>query len=222
MTARAPLLLLAIAAAGGCRAADRDASTDSARLGSVGVGSSAELERLVETRKSGVVAEVLPPLEAGRPDRVVLAMQTTAPPYSARRALVEVERYPETVEQVSGIEIRERTAEQLVFEVELELPFQNLFYTLEYDLREPARVDVRGVGGALAGGRWCWEFVELDSGCLVIYTSESDLDESAGFVLQRLMAMHPDLQEGMAFAQGLRFLRAVCRQAEVLAGASSR
>lgn len=185
----------------------------SPREGSVGVGSSVELERLIDAANGVLVALVLDPVEQGRPHRVVLATRVKASCEAVRQALVEVETYPDTVEQVAGVVVRERTDERILFDMELELPFQNLHYGLEYDIRDPLRVDVVGTSGALKGGRWCWELHRRSVDTVVVYTSECDLGDGSGLVLEQLLAMHPDLQEGMAFAQGMRLLREICKQA---------
>ncbi|MFH0945932.1 MAG: hypothetical protein V2A76_12095 [Planctomycetota bacterium] len=186
------------------------------RSGSVGVGSSSELERLIDSVHGGLVALVLDPVAPGRPHRVVLAAQVETSPAAVRRALIEVETYPDTVDQVVGVVVRERSSKRIVFDMELELPFQNLHYGLEYDIRDPLRVDVVGISGALEGGRWCWELKARNDGTVVVYTSECDLSDGSGLLLEQLLAMHPDLQEGMAFAQGMRLLRTICEQARRL------
>lgn len=182
--------------------------------GSVGIGARAELLALVDAVESGVVAMVLPPIDPGRPKRVALAREIRAPAATLFQVLTEVERYPETVEQVVEVSVRERQPDHLLFDIELEMPLQNLEYGLRYDLTPPGRIDVQGVSGVLEGGRWCWQIIPQGERCTAIYTSENELGDGAGFLIEQLLDLHPDLQEGMAFAQGLRFLEAVRGEAE--------
>lgn len=207
---RAGVLLLSIL--GGCQAA---AVPPVAPSGSVGVGGTPLLAHLAgSVMEDGTVALVLPPRDPGRPRRVVLAAHSTASPGRLLAVLADVERYPSTVEQVASVTVRERSPGSVTFDVELELPFQNLTYGLRYEFRAGPQVDVLGLDGALAGGRWCWEVVAQEEGSLIVYTSESELGDEVGLVIGTLLDFHPDLQEGMAFAQGLRFLRSIVAAAE--------
>lgn len=183
-------------------------------VGSVGAGASPALEALVRENGGGAVAMVLPPLSEDRPERVVLARLVAAPPSTVLALLRDVERYPEIVDQIANVVIREAAADELWFDAELVLPFNNLEYSLRYAFSGGERVDVVGVGGVLEGGRWCWQALPRGDQCLVVYTSEGELIEDTGFVLRRILDLHPDLQPGLAFAQGLRLLHSICDAAE--------
>ncbi len=185
-----------------------------APAGSVGVARNAALEAMVRENGGRAVALLLPPISADRPERVVLARHAAAAPARVLARLRDVERYPEFVDRVARVAVRERGEEELLFDAELEMPFQNLEYTLRYVFAADGRVDVFGEAGVLEGGRWCWQVLPSDDGALVVYTSEGEIGDGAGFVLRKILDSDPDLQPGLAFAQGLRFLRAICAAAE--------
>jgi len=211
--AAAPMLLLA--AAGLVSASCHGSSAcQPAPAGSVGVGVDPEVLRLLEAGRVAELALLLPPLEAGRPARVALVRRSRASPPQLAAVLRDVESYPRTVPQVESVTVRERAADSMTFDLELELPFNNLDYGLKYDFGPMHRIDVSGLTGPATGGRWTWEFVPCSTGTIVVYTSENELGDQAGLMLRQILDIHPDLEQGLAFAQGLRFLRSICVAAE--------
>ncbi len=191
-----------------------DGGGDAVDAAFVGLGSTAALDGALAAADGSLAALVLPPVEPGRPPRVVLSTRTSARAADVIAVLEDVEGYPAVVEQVAAAEVLGRTAHTVTFDLELELPFKNLRYSLRYDFVGPARIDVTGLTGPLEGGRWCWEAFDRDGGAIVVYTSESEIRDGAGVVLEQILSLHPDLQSGMAFAQGMRFLRSICAAAE--------
>lgn len=180
----------------------------------VGAGDVISRVALDGVEPGAVVAVVLPPKRTGRPDRVAIATRSSAAPEAVIGVLMDVERYPDIIDQVRGVRILERTGASVEFELELEVPLNNLVYGLRYRLSGPLRLEVEGTSGAVRGGRYCWEVFPDAGGSLVVYTSQGELTSEAGVVLNAVLSIHPDLQEGLAFSQGLRFLRAICAAAE--------
>jgi hypothetical protein len=213
----AAALAAGLAAPPGCAAPSGPAATvPQPPREPVGIGAVPGLIELLANAPDGEVALVLPPVVAGRPHRIALARRCAAAPAAVHDVLARVEDYPRTVPQVESAVVLVRAAEFVEFELELELPFQNLVYGLRYEFAAPLRIDVWGTSGALAGGRWSWELLPDDArgGTVVLYTSESEIGADAGLMLRRALAVHPDMEEGLAIAQGLRFLRSVCDAAE--------
>lgn len=210
------LLLLQLLPLAGCAA---EPAPPAAPEGSVALGASREFEPLLDAHPQAVVALVLPPAAPGRPERVALAARAAATRDAVLQVLADVESYPRTVPQVIDVEVKERGAGFVRFEAEIDLPFQNLRYGLRYDFSH-GRVDVLGESGATRGGRWSWEVLPLGTGAIIVHTSESRLGDGKGFFLEQLLDFHPDLEQGLSFAQGLRFLNAIRQAAEARARAS--
>ena len=148
--------------------------------GSVGVTASPLGETLFQASRQGVAVLVLNPLAHDRPERVVLALRTPAATEEVLGVLWNVEGYPEILGDMPKVEVLERRGDLLVFSAELELPFENLNYTLRY-MRGRNRIDVQAIGGALKGGRYCWEVVRFGDESLVVYTAEGSTHERYGF-----------------------------------------
>ena len=209
-----PRLALALLGAG-CVAGGERGPSALVGADSVGVGGSAALQALVDESGGGAVAMVLPPREPGRPRRVALARRVAAPADAVMAVLRDIEgyRHDGVVIERDDVVIERDDDAGARFAAELVLPFNNLEYTLQYDFPSPDRIEVLGVAGALEGGRWCWQTFPDDPGALVVYTSEGELAET-NFVLRQVLGLHPDIQPGLAFAQGLRFLESFCDAAE--------
>lgn len=155
--------------------------------------------------------------EKDGPLRLVLARRCAAPPETVLDVVFDVARYDALLQDLSTEDVREIGPDAREVDVSVDLPLGALRYRLRLE-RTAGRVDVYGVDGALAGGRWSWRALPQGGGSLVLYASEAAFGEESGWFVESVLAMDPDLEPGLFFAQGLRFLQAVCREAERRAG----
>lgn len=163
-----------------------------------------------------VLALVVPSEDDRVPDQVVLAARADASPKRVMQVLKKVEEYPNHVDQVVRVDILERSSTGVTFEMELEVPLQNLVYELAFSYPSDDRIEVVGLSGVLEGGRFSWEVFPRGDGASIVYSTRATLSEDAGLLVNAILQIHPDLQEGLMFAQGLRFLRAIRDASEAI------
>jgi ribosome-associated toxin RatA of RatAB toxin-antitoxin module len=140
-----------------------------------------------------------------------------APPAKVWAVITDYKRYPEMIPSVVEIEIVSRKGDDLVLEMEIEVPGSNVEYKRHDRLFPPHRIEMwpEDDEGDITRGRWRWELIPHAGGTqtILVYSLYYDVGESS-WILRQFLKETPTAEHGLNVATGQLSIRAFKKAAE--------
>jgi len=153
----------------------------------------------------------------GRLKQATVIGLVKAPPAKVWAVITDYQRYPKMIPSVVEIEVISKKGDDLVLEMEIEVPGSNVEYKRHDRLFPPHRIEMwpEDDEGDITCGRWRWELVPHAGGTqtILIYTLYYDVGESSWFIRQFLKES-PTAEHGLNVATGQLSIRAFKKAAE--------
>ena len=160
---------------------------------------------LVESRKNGRLKQA-----------TVMGL-IKAPPAKVWEVITDYKRYPQMIPSVAEIEILKKQGNDVVLELEIEVPGSNLEYNRHDRHFPPYRIEMwpEDDQGDITRGRWRWELVPHANGTqtILIYTLYYDVAETS-WILRQFLKETPTAEHGLNVATGQVSIRAFKQAAE--------
>lgn len=140
-----------------------------------------------------------------------------APPAKVWAVITDYKNYPKMIPSVVELEIISKKGDDLVIEMEIEVPGSNVEYKRHDRLFPPDRIEMwpEDEEGDITRGRWRWELVPHADGAqtILIYTLYYDVGESS-WILRQFLKETPTAEHGLNVATGQVSIRAFKKAAE--------
>ena len=140
-----------------------------------------------------------------------------APPAKVWAVITDYKRYPQMIPSVVEIEVISKKGDDLVLDMEIEVPGSNVEYKRHDRLFPPHRIEMwpEDDEGDITQGRWRWELVPHADGTqtILIYTLYYDVGESS-WILRQFLKETPTAEHGLNVATGQVSIRAFKKAAE--------
>ena len=184
--------------------------------------------KLKKTVSKSDVAALVPLLELGelslvesysngRLKQATVIGLIKAPPAKVWAVITDYKRYPQMIPSVVEIEIISKKGDDLVLEMEIEVPGSNVEYKRHDRLFPPHRIEMwpEDDEGDITRGRWRWELVPHANGTqtILIYTLDYNVGESS-WILRQFLKETPTAEHGLNVATGQVSIQAFKKAAE--------
>ncbi len=184
--------------------------------------------KLTRTVKPSDVAALAPLLELGelslvesypngRLKQATVIGLIKAPPARVWEVITDYRRYPRMIPSVVEIEVLSKKGDDVVLEMEIEVPGSNVEYKRHDRLFPRHRIEMwpEDDEGDITRGRWRWELLPHADGTqtILIYTLYYDVGESS-WILRQFLKETPTAEHGLNVATGQVSIRAFKRAAE--------
>jgi len=140
-----------------------------------------------------------------------------APPAKVWEVITDYKSYPQMIPSVVEIEVISKKGDDLVLEMEIEVPGSNVEYKRHDRLFPPDRIEMwpEDEEGDITRGRWRWELLPHAGGTqtILIYTLYYDVGESS-WILRQFLKETPTAEHGLNVATGQVSIRAFKQAAE--------
>jgi len=140
-----------------------------------------------------------------------------APPDKVWEVITDYQHYPRMIPSVVEIEVISKKGDDLVLEMEIEVPGSNVEYKRHDRLFPKNRIEMwpEDEEGDITRGRWRWELLPHAGGTqtILIYTLYYDVGESS-WILRQFLEETPTAEHGLNVATGQLSIRAFKKAAE--------
>jgi ribosome-associated toxin RatA of RatAB toxin-antitoxin module len=153
----------------------------------------------------------------GRLKQATVVGLVKAPPAKVWAVITDYKNYPKMIPSVVEIEVISKKGDDLVIEMEIEVPGSNVEYKRHDRHFPPKRMEMWPADdeGDITRGRWRWELVPFfnDTATTEIYTVYYDVGESS-WILRQFLKETPTAEHGLNVATGQVSIRAFKKAAE--------
>jgi ribosome-associated toxin RatA of RatAB toxin-antitoxin module len=153
----------------------------------------------------------------GRLKQATVIGLVKAPPAKVWAVITDYKNYPKMIPSVVEIEVISKKGDDLVIEMEIEVPGSNVEYKRHDRLFPPERIEMwpEDDEGDITQGRWRWELVPYADGTqtILIYTLYYNVGESS-WILRQFLEETPTAEHGLNVATGQVSIRAFKKAAE--------
>ena len=153
----------------------------------------------------------------GRLKQATVVGLVKAPPAKVWAVITDYKNYPKMIPSVVEIEVISKKGDDLVIEMEIEVPGSNVEYKRHDRHFPPKRIEMwpEDDEGDITRGRWRWELVPYADGTqtILIYTVYYDVGESS-WILRQFLKETPTAEHGLNVATGQVSIRAFKKAAE--------
>jgi ribosome-associated toxin RatA of RatAB toxin-antitoxin module len=140
-----------------------------------------------------------------------------APPARVWAVITDYKNYPKMIPSVAEIEVVSKKGDDVVLEMEIEVPGSNVEYKRHDRLFPQRRIEMwpEDDEGDITRGRWRWDLVPHAAGTqtILIYTLYYDVGESS-WILRQFLKETPTAEHGLNVATGQVSIRAFKQAAE--------